>query len=235
MRRPYAVALPRARGPGQHGRRERDAQRGAQRAQHRLGLFQQVPCVDHRAAEPLEDLRLLPEAEIIQGRCVPHARVGGQQLPGVPDQERVPQRRERLPVHLRQQVMGHVLGVGHGPARREGLRRQLADHRLPAGRLAGDDLFPARVRDPGAVQVEGVQRLVRDHGVRAVLPGPHQRGGHRPRPGPHGDPGRLTHHGPLRRLTGRTGRTRRRSWCPPRARCARRSPAAGPSAGPGWT
>ena len=81
VRCPDPVGVPRSRGPGQHGRGERHAQRRAQRAQHRLRVFQQVTGVDDGAAEPVEDLRLLPEAEIVQGGRGAHPGVGGQQLP----------------------------------------------------------------------------------------------------------------------------------------------------------
>ena len=51
---------------------------------------QQVVAVDHRPAEPVEDLGLLPQAEVVQGWGGPHPGVGGQQLGRIPDQERVP-------------------------------------------------------------------------------------------------------------------------------------------------
>ena len=55
--------------------------------------------------------------------------------------------------------------------------------------LAGDGPAGPAALAAGAVQVERVQRLVGDDRVRPVLPGPHQRGGHGPRPRPHRDAG----------------------------------------------
>ena len=86
------------------------------------GSFQQVTGVDHGTAEPVEDFRLLPDAEIVQGGRGAHPGVGGQQLPGVADEEGVPQRRERVPVHLREQVMSHVLARSTPSGPRAGAR-----------------------------------------------------------------------------------------------------------------
>src|SRR5580693_2418889 len=189
VRGPHAVAVPRPGGPGQHPVIERHVQGPAQGAQHPGGVGEQVTGVHHGTAERLEDLRLLPEAEIFQGRLGAHPGVGGQQLTRVPDQVRVPQRRERGPVHLGQQVMRHVLGVADGDARGQRCAGLLGQHHPPVGRLARDDGVAAGVSQCRSVQVKGIKRLVADHCVWAVFPGPHQRRGHGARAGPHRDAG----------------------------------------------
>ena len=83
--------------------------------------------------------------------------------------------------------MRHVLLVADRAPRRQRVAHQVPDDDPPVRGLAGDDRLAAGVVDAGGRQVEGVQRLVDDHGVRAVLPGPHHGGREGARTGPHRD------------------------------------------------
>jgi hypothetical protein len=103
---------------------------------------------------------------------------------GVADQERVGKRAQPVPADHRQQVVGHVLLVVHRrvTGQRPGQRR---GHVLPPGRLAGEDLLPARVVDPGGGQVMRVEGLVDHHGVGPGAEAAHHRGRNGARPRPH--------------------------------------------------
>src|SRR5450756_847757 len=188
VRRPDAVAVARSWRPAQHRGAERHVERCAQRPQPRLGRREQVARVDDRTAEFLEQPRLLPQPEVVKRRRGADPRVRGQQRARVPDQERVPERRERRQVDGRQDVMRHVLRVRDGRAGQERVARKSAQHLLPGRRLAGDHLVPAWVVEAGRRQVKGVKRLIDHHSVRPVLPGAHHRRGDRSRPRPHRDP-----------------------------------------------
>src|ERR1700683_1097048 len=184
VRGPDAVGRARAGRPGQHRRVERHAERVAQRLQHHRRPAQDVGCVHDWPADQPEDLQLLLETQVGEHRLGAHPRVRGEQLARVPDQERVPQRAQRLPVYLGQQVMRHVLLVVHGRAVRQRRLAEPVEHLRPAGRHRRHDLVLRRVHALAVGEVERVQRLVNDHGVGPVLPGAHQRRGDGPRPGP---------------------------------------------------
>src|SRR5215468_5173151 len=191
VRRPHAIGVARARRPAEHRGGKRHAEGGAQGAQRRLRRGQQVRGIEHRPAELREDRGLLPQAEVVQGRRRTDPRVGGEQRARVPDQEGVPQRRQRRPVHRGQEVMRHVLLVVDRDARRQRVFGEPAQHDPPVGGLTGDHLVPARMVQARRGEIEGVQRLVDDGRVRPVLPGAHQRRRDGPRPGPHRDPGHV--------------------------------------------
>jgi hypothetical protein len=149
--RPHAVAVPRPGRPGQHPGVERHVQGPAQGAQDPFRVGEQVTGVDDRAAEGLEDLRLLAQAQVVQVRLGAHLGVGGEQLARVPDQVGVPQRGERGAVHLGQQVMGHVLGVADAHPGGQRGAGQAVKHQPPFGRLAGDHVVAAGVRQARSV------------------------------------------------------------------------------------
>ena len=178
---PHAVTVPRAGRPGQHAGVKWHVQGLAQGAQDRFGVGEQVTGIHDRPAERLEDLRLLPQAQVVQVRLVAHLGVGGEQLARVPDQVGVPQAGQRGPVHLGQQVMRHVLGVADRHARRQRAAGRLGEHHLPVGGLAGDHVIPAGMSQARSVKIKSVERFVGDRRVRPVLPGPHECGGHRAR------------------------------------------------------
>src|SRR5215467_10604629 len=189
VRAPHPVGVPRPGRPRQHRRGEADAQRRAQRAQYPLGVLEQVTRVDHGTGVGVEDLRLLHDPQVGQGWLRPDLGVRGEQFGRVPEQVGVPQGRQRRPVHLGQQMVGHVLAVVHALARRERRRGEVVEHLAPAVGHAGQDLVPAGVADAGPGKVERVQRLVGHDGVRPVAERPHERGRDGARAGPHRDPG----------------------------------------------
>src|ERR671920_321771 len=76
-------------------------------------------------------------------------------------------------VDLGQHVVGHVLLVADRRAGREGLLGQRADDGPPVRRLAGEDVVASGVVEARRREVVGVERLVDDDGVGAVLPRAH--------------------------------------------------------------
>ena len=84
--------------------------------------------------------------------------------------------------------MAHVLLVVDRDAVRQGRAKLVGDH-APVGRLALHDQVRDRVFEAGLGQEVGVEGLVDDVAVGAVLEGAHHRGGDVAGPGPHGDAG----------------------------------------------
>ncbi len=242
-------------GHAQHPVVESDAERAAQRTQQPFRIAQQVRAVDHgwhaarRRDHVVEDLDLLRQAGGQQVEALQLLAERGDHLARIADQERVGERVEPAAVHVRQQVVRHLLLVVNAHVRRQGAE-QRRDDPAPVGLVARDDFVAPGVGQPGDLQVVRIERLVDDERVGAIAPGAHERGRYVARPRPHGEPQhaiyRFSHlprsrtlRGGCRarhlrarasgtgRRTGRSGRgsTRRtRAWCGrPRDAPARRS------------
>ena len=179
-------------GPVQHAFGEGDAQPLAQRAQMRLRGAQEIAGVDDRrrrtgGAEFVVQRHLLRQADVVGGDRGPRFHVRRHHFARIADQQHVAQARDPRMVHVRQQVVGHVLLV---PDRCAARRRpqQGVHHATPVGVAIGDHFLARRMVQPGVVQVVRVQRLVADRAVAAVFPGPHHRRGDVARPRPHRHP-----------------------------------------------
>ena len=134
----------------------------------------------------LEQLGLLGEAQVGQGRPLALLGIGSQHPGRLADQETMGQAVHPVPVHVGQQVLGHVLLVEDGLAARHRAHHG-GGHGPPVGGLAGHHGVAHGVVQARFGQVVGVEGLVHHRRVGAVLEGPHHRGGDVARARPHGD------------------------------------------------
>ena len=204
--RPHAVAVARTRGPRQHARRERDAQPLAQHAQMRFGRAQEIAGIDHQrnVAQPrvqkIEQPALLRQADVVGRHRRARFQIRGHDFGRVADQQDVAQAEYPLGVHIRQQMMIHVLLIPDRLAAGHRAEQGVGDA-APVGLACGDDLLAPRVIQSGRRQIGRIQRLVAHRAVLAVFPGAHHRRGDVARTAPHRDAQRC------RRLRGHAKRS----------------------------
>ena len=170
------------------------AERLAQRRQDRLGRAS-IGRVDHRRrlSEPvglaLEEIGLLLQPEILEGRALALPEIGGDHPRRLADQEGVGEACEIVDGRPARSY-GATYASGTRSAIRPGIgpaacRRCIAS-RSPSRRR----LVAHRMRRSALLQEGAVIRLVADEGVGAVAEASHHRGREIARTGPHRDPER---------------------------------------------
>ena len=141
-------------------------------------------------ADPIENFRLLYEADIFQRRFVVLLNVRGDDFAWIADQKTILHGAEPATIDPRQQVMRHLLLIKNVFPLGD-VASQSLDNISPVRLAVVDYFIGTGMITARRLQVMRVERLIAQECVRAISPRPHHRGGDVPRSGPHRDADRF--------------------------------------------